>query len=95
MGYSAKLAQWSNEIRGKGESGQPISPETVEMLYHGVMEGLRLLSQFTSQVIEQSAWKYAKACPEVCVHFVTSGSRHCDFHVIRLTWICFCCLSHP
>lgn len=67
MGYSAKLAQWSNEIRGKGESGQPISPETVEMLYHGVMEGLRLLSQFTSQVIEQSAWKYAKACPEVCI----------------------------
>jgi hypothetical protein len=43
MAYSAQLAQWVNEIRGKGESGQPISPEKVEELFAVIMTGFRYI----------------------------------------------------
>jgi cytoplasmic FMR1 interacting protein len=66
MRYTAQLAQLVNSVTARQEHAQvsTMTPEFAAELYKNVIDGFRLLGELSSNLIEQTAWKYAHACPE-------------------------------
>ena len=59
---SSLFSQMINDIEARQQSNRTITLDMMETIVNTITDGLKLLCLLSAKVLEQAAWKYARAC---------------------------------